>query len=201
MLVNPQIEGELRQGDGWAYGFEIALQKQGNKLNGEIAYTYSRSFLKFKELNGGRVFPAKQDRPHMFNMSLVYQLKPRWLLSFNLTQASGAKITTPTSFYYYRGYQVPVYTGQNNDRLPPYTRVDLSTTIQLNKISSRFNHSLSFSLYNMLGNENPFAINFNKTPVDDQFLVPADKLNVPDQISTKRYTFKILPSFTYQFSF
>jgi hypothetical protein len=134
-------------------------------------------------------------------MSLVYQLKPRWLLSFNYTQASGARITTPTSFYYYRGYQVPVYTEQNNDRLPSYTRFDFSTTIQLNQIESRFNHSISFALYNMLGNENPYAINFSKTLVDDQFLIPADKLNIPDQVITKQFTFKILPSFTYQFNF
>lgn len=201
MLINPQIEGEIRQGNGWAYGFEIALQKEGDKLHGQLAYTYSRSFLEFEELNGGRVFPAAQDRPHVFNISLVYQLRPRWLISANLVQASGAKVTTPTSFYTYRGYQIPEYSEQNNDRLPPYSRFDLSTTIQLNKLNKRFNHCISFSVYNMLGAENPIYLNFNKTVVDDKLLVPADKLNPPNQTSSMRYTFKILPSFTYQFSF
>jgi hypothetical protein len=201
MLVNPQIEGEIRQGDGWTYGFEIALQKEGKKLNGEIAYTYSRVFMDFKELNNGSVYPASQDRPHVLNMSMTYQLRPRWLLSVNLTQASGAAVTTPTSFYYYRGYQVPVFSERNNDRLPPYTRFDLSTTIRLNKKNRKFNHSLTFALYNMLGRENPFMINFNKTVVDDELLIPADKLDPPDQTSSVRYTFKLLPSFNYQFSF
>jgi len=201
MLVNPEIEGEIRQGDGWAYGFEIALQKEGSNLNGQIAYTYSRSFLSFQELNEGRIFPSTQDRPHVLNLSVVYQARPRWLLSANFTQASGTAITTPTSFYNYRGYQVPVYSEQNNDRLPPYTRLDLSTVIQLNKKKKKFNHSLTFSIYNMLGIENPIYLNFNKTLVDDELFVPADKLNPPDQTSSMRYTFKMLPSFTYQFKF
>ncbi len=202
MLVNPEIEGELRQGKGWSYGFELALKKEGKKLNGEIAYTFTRSFLLIEELNAGRSFPSTQDRPHTLNLTLSYQLRPRWQLAANYAIGSGAKITTPTSFYSYRGYQVPVYTRQNNDRLPVYRRFDFSSTWQLNRQPGRFNHSLIFALYNMTGRENPIFLYFSKTMTPENTLVvPTDRHNMAKQTSSVRYAFKVLPSLTYQFNF
>lgn len=202
MLVNPEIEGELRQGKGWSYGFEVAFKREGKKLNGEIAYTFSRSFLHIKELNAGRKFPATQDRPHTLNIMMVYQLRPRWQLAMNYTLSSGARVTTPTSFYNYRGYQVPVYTQQNNDRMPLYRRFDFSSTWQLNRPFRRFNHSITFALYNMTGRENPIFLYFNKTLTpENELIVPTDRYNMAVQTSSMRYAFKILPSLAYQFNF
>jgi hypothetical protein len=202
MLVNPEIEGELRQGEGWSYGFEVAFKREGKKLNGEVAYTFSRSFLQIKELNAGRKFPATQDRPHTLNLVMVYQLRPRWQLAMNYTLASGARVTTPTSFYNYRGYQVPVYTRQNNDQMPMYRRFDFSSTWQLNRPSRRFKHSITFALYNMTGRENPIFLYFNKTLTpEEELLVPTNRYNMADQTSSMRYAFKVLPSLAYQFNF
>lgn len=202
MLVNQFIEGELRQGKGWSYGFEMSLKKQGEKLNGSIAYTYSRSFLQIDELNGGKEFPATQDRPHVMNLTCNYKLRPHWLLAVNYSISSGSRFTSPTSFYNYRGYQVPVYTEQNNDKMPFYRRLDFSSTWKLNRKPSRFNHSLTFAVYNMTGRENPIFIYFNKTVDEDgNLIVPVDRLNPSKQTTSMRYTFKILPSLSYQFNF
>ncbi|MBN1598095.1 MAG: TonB-dependent receptor [Bacteroidales bacterium] len=202
MLVNPLVEGELRQGKGWSYGFEVSLNRDEGKISGQIAYTYMRSFLNIDALNGGRTYPAIQDKPHNLNLLLALQLRPRWQVSFNYTLASGMRISVPTSFYYYRGYQVPLYTEQNNSSMPLYSRLDFSTTIQLNKIGKKFNHFLNFSIYNMLGNENPIFVYFNKS-VDnnDDYYIPADRMNPSDITPTMRYTFKFFPSITYQFNF
>lgn len=202
MLVNPLIEGELRQGDGWAYGFEMSLKKQGEKLNGTIAYTFSRSFLKIEGLNENKTFPAIQDRPHVLNITCNYQIRTRWMLGVNYSLASGSRFTSPTSFYDYRGYQVPVYASLNNDRLSVYRRLDLSSSWQLNRQKGRFNHSFTFSIYNMTGRENPVFINFNKT-LDEEgnLVVPADRLNESELTASMRYTFKLLPSVSYQFNF
>jgi len=202
MLVNPAIEGELRQGKGWSYGFEIALKKEGRKFTGQVNYTYSRSFLKINELNANRSFPAMYDRPHNFNVSLALQAGYRWLFTADYSLASGSRFTSPTSFYYYRGYQVPVYTEQNNDQMPMYNRFDISTTLQLNKPNRRFNHSITFSIINLLNQKNPIFLYFNKYKNEDgKLVVPMDRLNQEELTSSMRYTYSVIPSFNYQFKF
>jgi hypothetical protein len=202
MLVNPLVEGELRQGKGWAYGVEVALKKEQGRFQSQLAYTYSRSFLKIEELNDGHTFPAVQDRPHVLNLCFTWQAKPRWQITCDLNYSSGARITTPTSFYYYRGYQVPVFSEQNNDRLPPYSRFDIASTIQLNKKPGNFEHSLSFSIYNLFAQQNPMFLYFNKTEEEDgSLIIPADRLNQSDLVTSVRYAFILIPSITYQFIF
>jgi hypothetical protein len=202
MLVNPAIEGELRQGEGWSYGFEVALKKEGRKLSGQINYTYSRSFLKINELNDNKTFPAVYDRPHNFNISIAWQPCYRWLFTTDYCLASGSRFTSPTSFYYYRGYQVPVYAKQNNDQMPMYKRIDIAITLQLNKPNRAFNHSLSFAIINLLNQKNPIFMYFNKH--ENEYgdpVIPADRMNPQNLISTIRYTYGIIPSFNYQFRF
>lgn len=202
MLINPLIEGEIRQGKSWSYGLEASVSKKGKRVNGIVSYTFSRTFSKIDALNGGRVFPAIQDRPHVLNLTFNYTLRPRWLLAFNYSLSSGARFTSPVSFYYYQGYQVPVYTSQNNDQLPVYRRLDFSSTWQLNRNSAKFRHSLSLAVFNLGGRENPIFINFNKTLDEDgNLIVPSDRLGDQNLTSSMRYTFKILPSVSYQFSF
>lgn len=205
MLVNPAIEGELRQGRGWAYGLELSARKESGKLTGQVAYTWSRSFLKIRGLNNNQAFPATYDRPHSFSASLAYQSKPRWLYSADFCISSGARITTPTAFYYYQGYQVPVYTKQNNDQFPVYNRFDFSIRHRLNKKEQRFSHYLNFSVLNLLGKPNPIFLNFNKIKITgengDEFYIPMDKLNFKPVTPTIRYTYWIVPSLTYQLKF
>jgi len=45
MLINPRIEGELRQGGGYAYGMEVSLHQESEKFKSQFAYTFLRSFL------------------------------------------------------------------------------------------------------------------------------------------------------------
>jgi hypothetical protein len=202
MLVNKYIEGEIRQGKGWAYGFEISLIKEGRKLSGQLGYTYSRSFIKVDELNDGNSFPSTTDRPHNFNINLLFRVRPRWLLSGSYFISSGSPATTPTSFYYYRGSQVPVYSKPNNDRLPTYQRFDFLTTFILSRPDRRYQHNLTLAIFNMLGQQNPIFIYFNKTKTgEDKLIVPSDKLNNPELTPTVRYTYWVIPSITYNFKF
>jgi hypothetical protein len=202
MLINKYVEGELRQGKGWSYGFEVSALKETGKLSGQVSYSYSRSFIQIDELNSGKSFPSTFDRPHNFNLSILFEARPRWLFSSNFSISSGHRITTPTSFFYYRGSQVPIYTSRNNDQLKPYSRLDLSTTIKLNKAFRKLKHSLTLAIYNFYGQQNPIFINFNKMKTDDgKYVVSSDKLNNPELTPTMRYTFWIIPSLTYNFNF
>ena len=202
MLINPFVEGEIRQGKGSSYGIEFSIIKSIGNFSGQISYTYSRSMLQIEDLNNNRWFPSNFDRPQNFALNLSWQLKPRWTLDIDYHVMSGLRFTSPSSFYNYRGIQVPLYTEQNNDQLPAYSRFDISTTIRLNKKEQRFNHSLNFSILNLFGKKNPIFIYFNKTKSPDgKLLIPADTYNMEILTSSIRYTYGIIPSVSYQFRF
>lgn len=202
MLLNPYLEGELRQGEGFAYGFEIMLSKTVGKISGQLSYGFTRSRLHIADLNDNRWYPTHQDKPVDVSLSLDYKVNPRWTLNLNGVYTSGMTISTPTGFYYYRGSQVPVYSRQNNDRLPDYRRVDLGSVWRLNRTDKTFEHYFTFTLYNFFNTRNYAFLNFNKTEgTDGKYYVPADKLNPQELLPTYRYVYSIVPSFTYSLKF
>jgi len=202
MLLNPYLEGELRQGEGYAYGFEIMLNKTQGRLSGQLSYGFTRSRLRVGDLNDNRWYPTHQDKPVDISLSLDYKVNPRWTLNLNGIYTSGMTISTPTGFYYYRGSQVPVYSRQNNDRLPDYRRVDLGSVWRLNRIDKTFEHYFTFTLYNFFNTRNYAFLNFNKIQGSDgKYYVPADKLNPHELLPTYRYVYSIVPSFTYSLKF
>ncbi len=202
MLTNPFVEGELRQGKGNSYGLEIGISKSIGNFSGQLSYTYSRSMLQINDLNYNRWFPSNFDRPQNFSMNIAWQLKPHWMISADYRIMSGLRFTSPSSFYNYRGIQVPLYTEQNNDQLPAYRRFDISTTINLNKKKQRFNHSLNFSILNLFNAKNPIFIYFNKTQTaNGKLLIPADTYNMELLTPSIRFTYGVIPSVSYQFRF
>ncbi|MDA3891515.1 MAG: TonB-dependent receptor [Salinivirgaceae bacterium] len=201
-LLNPYLEGELRQGDGKAYGFELLLKKTQGRFTGQLGYGFTRSLLQIDGLNGGREYKARPDRPVDFSLAIGYSVKPRWVATLNFMYASGMRITTPTSFYYYRGSQVPVYSEQNNGKLPDYKRIDIGSDFKLNKGTKNFEHHLVISVFNFFGYKNPAFLYTTKTSnADGNFEIPMDKLNMQEQIVTKRYVFSVIPSITYNLKF
>ncbi|MCF8228217.1 MAG: TonB-dependent receptor [Bacteroidales bacterium] len=202
LLLNPLFEGELRFGDARAYGLEFLLRRKTGKLNGWIAYTWSRAFKTIADVNDGKEFHPFYDRPHNFNISLIWQPSFRWSMAANWYFISGGAITTPIGFYYSYGYQVPVYGKKNNDRLPDYRRLDLSVELHFGKERNEYQHSLELTLYNALGNKNPFAINFNKE-INEQgdFVVPKDMDEPADLIPSTLSVSGMVPSINYRFRF
>jgi hypothetical protein len=202
MLLNPYLEGELRQGDAYACGFEIMLRKTTGRLTGQIGYGYARSYLQISDLNNNQWYPSHQDKPVDLSLLLDYKIKPRWSINLTAVYTSGMTLSTPTGFYFYRGSQVPVYTRQNNDRLPDYRRMDVGSVWRLNKQEKIFEHYFTLSIYNFFNTKNYAFLNFNKIKGDDgKYYVPADKLNLQEQLTTYRYVYSIIPSFTYSLKF
>lgn len=199
-LLNPLFERELRFGKGVSYGAEFLLRKNTGKLQGLLGYTYSRAKRTFSEINEGRTFNAFYDRPHQVNIVANYNVNQRWTLGLNWTYYTGAPYSSPISFYLHNGLEVPVYGQKNNSRLPDYHRLDLSATLQLNKNSeSRFQHDLTFSVYNAYARKNTLFINYNKTETaDGTFKVPFNQLD-GQRVTTQFYLFQFTPSFTYNF--
>lgn len=200
-LLNPFIEGELRYGEMNAYGLELMLRKKLGRLHGWMSYTYSRALRQTPSINNGAVYPAFQDRPHDFSILLNYQLKKRAFLSTYFTAYTGSAFSSPTGFYQLNGITLPIYGEKNNDRLPGYQRLDLALKFLLHKNEdARFQHSLSFSIYNVLAKRNIVAVNFNKVlGPNGNPVIQSDFVLEQDLITTQTNLVRFFPSLTYKF--
>ena len=199
-LLNPLVESELRFGTAYAYGIELQMKKDAGRVRGLAGYSYSRAQQKFKDLNQGNQFNAFYDRPHQINFVLAYDLNVRWNLGMNWSYSTGAPFSSPISFYFYQGEEVPIYGQKNNDRLPDYHRLDISGTFKLNKNpENKYHHSLTFSIYNLYGRKNPLFVNYNKIQTnDDKFKIPTNLLTA-ERVTSQFYLFRFSPSISYNF--
>jgi outer membrane receptor for ferrienterochelin and colicin len=202
MLLNPHIEQELRFGTGEAYGFEVLLKKYQGRLSGWIGYSWSRSWRQIEDINNNERYRAAWDRPHDLSIYLTYDFSERWTASLNWIYMTGFAFSSPTSFYQYNGYTVPIYENKNNDRLPDYHRLDVSAEFRINKKPRRYSHKLRLTLFNLYNRTNPIAINFNKTlnPKGDP-VVPGTVYPVPELFATQMYIYGLVPAINYIFTF
>jgi hypothetical protein len=203
MLLNPYIEGELRFGTGRSYGLECSVQKKKGDFNFFAAYTYSRVFHKVTGLNGGVEYPARYDKPNNITITTTYEPHARWVFNAAWFYSSGMRFSSPTGFYEYKGYTIPIYGEKNNDRLPDYHRLDVSITLRANiKESARFRHEFSFSVYNLYGRNNVIAVNFNKIETDaGTYVVPVDFISENEAIVSSKYISVFMPSLSYALKF
>jgi hypothetical protein len=187
---NMDVESTLLYGTGRAYGIEFLLKKETGRLTGWVGYTLSKSERKFTDINAGSYFPARQDRPNDFSLVAVYQLRPTWSLSGTFVASTGNAVTYPIGKYYVAGQAVSLYGNRNADRFPSYRRLDVGATWDRPHPGRRFQSSWNFSIYNLLGRENPYSIRF-ETVKDDPTRTQAVQTSL----------FRMIPSVTYNFSF
>jgi hypothetical protein len=189
LILNSKVESQLVFGKGWAYGAEFLIRKKYGKLTGWISYTLSKTKRQFPDINGGNVFLAKQDRPNNLAIVGMYELNPKLTFSATWIFISGNVVTFPSGRYYVDGNVVPYYTERNGYRMPDYHRLDIGLTLQRKK-TERFESNWNFSVYNVYGRSNAYAINFQQDPND-----PAKMQAV--QLSL----FRFVPAITYNFKF
>lgn len=167
LLLNEAIETEVLQGDGKAYGVEFLLKKNEGKLNGWIGYTYSRSFIKLdsqfseERVNGGGFFPSNYDKPHDLSVVANYKFTKRFSASANFAYQTGRPVTFPIGSFSFNNSEYVFYSDRNKFRIPDYYRLDLSFNMEGNHKIKKFAHSFwSFSIYNVLGRNNPYSVFF-----------------------------------------
>jgi len=191
VLLNDELEGELRFGKTWSYGAEFLVRKNTGKLTGWISYTYSRALREFKDINGGKVYPAPYDKPHDVSIVLSYEISPRLEVGANWVYATGRPATFPTGRAQYQNVIVPIFSDRNEYRLRDYHRLDVSATWKRKKKENmKWDWDVNLSVYNAYGRHNTWAINF----------VPDD--NDPNVTYAEHtYLFSVIPALTFNFRF
>lgn len=168
-LSTSLVETTVLQGDQKSYGLEFMLKRSGKRLDGWLAYTYSRSFVqvnaaeRWNQINNGEVYPSNFDIPHVLNAIINYHISKRVTLSSTITYQTGKPSTFPTGYYFIEGQPYLDYSKRNEYRIPDYFRTDLSLTIEGNLRKKKLLHSsFVFSIYNLTARNNPYSVYFTK---------------------------------------
>lgn len=194
LLLNPNIERDILDAQGKAYGVEFLLKRNAGKLNGWITYTLSRSFTRIvsphpqDQVNGGRYFPSNYDKPHALNFIGNYKFSRRFNFSLNLVYSTGRPITLPVQIYEMNGVKRVMYSDRNEYRIPDYFRSDISINLEGNhKVHKPAHSSWTFAIYNVLGRANPYSVYF----ITEGELIRGYKLSIfARAIPTLTYNFK-----------
>jgi hypothetical protein len=189
LMLNETIEREVRQGKAWARGFELLSRWNAKRCNGWIGYTFLKSERVAPDINDGKPYLSPYDHTHDFSVFMNYRLSSRVSLSGNWVYYTGSPVTMPVGRYEISGQLVPLYSERNGERMPDYHRLDLSLTLHSKKGNSKGGEWI-FSLYNVYGRKNAWAINF----LNDE----SDPYNIRAE---KTYLFSIVPSVSYKFEF
>jgi hypothetical protein len=168
-IMDDNIEKDVVNVKGRAYGLELVLKKTEGKIRYSIGYTYSRTFLRsigvFSEdmINSGKWFPANFDKPNDLIVTLNYLLSRRFSFSANYVWSTGRPITYPVSTYHIFDDILVDYSDRNKYRIPDYARLDVSCQVNGNlKIHNTTHPVWTFSVYNLLGRQNVYSVYFKK---------------------------------------
>lgn len=164
-FLNPEVETELVQGMGKAYGVEVGIRKVKGSLTGEVNYAFARSRNRVDgptfstRINGGDWYNGYFDQPHTLNANLSLDDGKTHRISLNLVVQSNRPYTVPNGFLNVDDLPVPIFLERNNDRLPTYHRLDLSWTITNPLMAKkRWTGDWTFTVYNLYGRKNAYNI-------------------------------------------
>jgi len=191
LLLNKNLEGDLRIGNARAYGIEFMVKKDAGKWSGWLGYTYSKIEKKIDQINDGNWYNARYDKPHEFSAVVSYAPTDRLSFSSNFVFSSGSAVTFPTGRYVFEGRVVPVYSDRNAERLPNYHRLDFSTNYKpKKKLFGKIEAEWIFSVYNLYNRKNAYSIDFKH-----------EENNPSATYAEKSAVFSIVPSVTYNAKF
>jgi hypothetical protein len=166
-LLNDNIEQDLVQGKGKAWGIELMLHKQSGRWNGWIGYTLSYSKRQFNELNKGKEFYARYDRRHDISVVSNVDLTKRMTLSAVWTFATGSRFTPVTGQFlmpngsYTDIDAMPIYSNRNAVVLSASHRLDVNLVIR-SKAHKKYSSEWHIGAYNVYNRTQPFRIKIVK---------------------------------------
>lgn len=164
LILNPNVESELLQGRGEAYGLELQLKKTAGKTTGWVNYTLSRTFRQVKGINGSDPYPANYDKPHDVSLVVMHQMTKKIDFSFTFNYMTGRPITYPDGRYEIEGYVLPNYSNRNGARMPDFHRLDFSLNyVPMRKPDAKIKGRWNLSVFNVYARRNAFSISFRQS--------------------------------------
>lgn len=168
--ANNDWVNRVTTGNGSSYGLEFLIQKQFDKIESWISYTWSKSDRTFTDINNGASFPYKYDRRHDLTTNLLCRFNEKNSLSFSFNYNTGNAITLPSAFiqtslppggqYYYYEFNdirnTELIEYRNNQRMPAYHRLDLS--YRNHKERKNSSRTWIIGVYNAYNSLNPYFI-------------------------------------------
>jgi len=200
LAFNENLDGELLNGDGWAYGTEWYISKTEGLTTGFISYTWAKTLRQTVGINNDEPYSANFDIRHNLSVVLTQRFSSRFSASATFTFTSGRPFTPPEGKYFFEGRWNTIYGERNNYRLPDYHRADIGLTWR-NKVKpeKKFKSSWNLSVYNVYNRANAYAIYF-RTATEDEVIKYAN-INAGDPLAIQVTLFKIIPSITWNFEF
>lgn len=163
-----QVEDQLVEGEGEAWGVEFFLEKKLGDVTGWVGYTLAETERTFADLNEGRPFHPRYDRRHDIKVVFMYELGESWDFGATWVYGTGQAYSAPTGRYsisdpLYGGYQSQFgfsssqyrYTERNGFRIPAYHRMDVNFSYKFSWFDVPWR--LSLNVYNVYNRRNVFA--------------------------------------------
>lgn len=179
------IENQLTEGVGYAYGTELFLNKKIGEFSGWIGYTLAWTRRYFPELNAGTEFYPRYDKRHDMTIVLNYEFSDNFNSSATWTYGTGEAFALPVNQFLLINPAIPSgsqtnsyydYSGRDQFRLPAFHKLDLSFNYSTELFSKSV--QLSLNIYNAYNHYNAFTkyigykidpVSGDKIPVLRQF--------------------------------
>ena len=187
VIMNEDMEAEIRTGNSFARGAEFMVKYEKGKFDGWVSYTLSQARYKIPEINEGKPYDSPMNHKHSVSVIGTYRFGKRLSASADWVYYSGAPTTYPSGVIQVGDTRVPFYSDRNQDHFPDYHRLDLSLTLHGRRVPSgkRGHGEWNFSVYNVYSRHNAWALDFHYN--DDTEEITARKV----------YLFTAIPSISY----
>ncbi len=171
-VLFPCWEDNISTAIGKSYGAEFLVQAHLKNTLILLAYTLSKTTRQAPDVNGGKIFNYRYDKPHNFNITIGYRANRKLSLSCNWVIQSGNMIS-----YYdriiqadYLNIPLPFLDRINNIRFPVYHRLDLG--VERRKTTKWGKKILKFDVYNVYSKLNPWYLTTNDGLIEQVTLFP-----------------------------
>ena len=162
--ADSELKDMFREGDGYAYGWDVLLQGDWKSYDFMIGYGLGRSRRSFDAYDDGLVYPAPFDRLHNTNLFFSRKVRKRGSLEVRFNYGTGQPITSTVGVYS-PGLDLPpqffVPGRKNNFRIPNYYRLDIAYRLRYEY--SKWTFSPFIEILNVTNHKNVLTVDYDLT--------------------------------------
>jgi hypothetical protein len=186
-----------QNGKGTNYGLEVYLQKLYGKLTGWVSFTYSRAFQQFNNLNNGKIFPFRYDRPIAISIVGIFEINKKCNFSATWNYGTGYPITIASDAYTVDDFDVFVFDELNSFRMRDYHRLDIAFNFP--KKLNKSDRNLSLGIFNVYNRLNPYYYFYERDVIFTNNNTTGYEYG--EMKLYQRSLFGILPTISYELKF